>query len=356
MRTPTALVIGPLVPDFDMGYNRAATRALEQFGYRTETLGFYVTTPPGLRNRLLIDAPKLAGVDHFLRAHVAEFNRRVRETYARLRPDLVLVIRGSKLELETLEWMKDSVRVLWFHDALMRSEMDAERLRCFDRVFVFEKADVDVAREQFDLSAEFLPLAYDPEVYRPLPDVARDLDLVFVGTYYPARRALFEWLVERFPKLQMRFYGRHVRYREPATWKAWWRYQRAGQGGVFVNRSLDPVQINQAYARARLCLNLHHGQSRLGCNPRVFEIFGAGATQLVDELPYVQDQVGEGVLSYRNREELAERIMLALGDAKLRQDLAERGRALVGEAHTFAHRIGRILASTGLPAGAPVAS
>jgi spore maturation protein CgeB len=346
--SPKALVIGPLVPDFDMGYNLAVARALEGFGYLTETLGFYVTTPPGWRNRLTIDLPALAGVRHLYDAYVASFNRQVLASYAAFQPDLVLVIRGSKLTPETLHAMRASVRVVWFHDAVARSQIDAERLGCFDNVYVFEADDVDAVRSQFGMAAHFLPLAFDPQVYRPLPEVAQDLDLAFIGTYYPERRALFEWLAGRFPKLIMRFYGRHVRYREPATWRAWARYQWQGQGGTFVNSSLQPREINQTYARARLCLNAHHAQSRLGCNPRVFEILGAGATQLVDELPFVQSQVGEGVLSYRDRDQLAAVIASALGDPVARARVARRGRELVLDSHTFAHRVRHILDHHGL--------
>jgi hypothetical protein len=222
----SALVIGPLVPDFDMGYNRALAHALQAAGFSTEVLGFYVTTPPGLRNRLLIDVAGLAGYDALYKAYVREFNSRVRAVYAAMRPALVVVIRGSKLGVETLDAMRASVRVSWFHDAVTRSDIDAEQIRCFDGIYA---------------------------------------------------------------------------------------------------------------------------QSRLGCNPRVFEILGAGGAQLVDRLPFVAEQVGQGVLSYSDRGELAQHIGEACRGDSLRQLIAKRGHELVMDAHTFGHRVQAILDRHGLP-------
>src|SRR5262249_8494923 len=155
-------------------------------------------------------------------------------------------------------------------------------LRCYDHRYVFEAGDVSWLAEHYKLDARFLPMAFDPEVHYPLSQTVRDFDVFFVGKYYPSRRRTLERLAKDFPNLTLRFYGRHVRYREPTTWLRALYYNAIGHGRVFVNKSLEPDRVNLMYARSKICINMHHAQSDLGCNPRVFEIMGAGAFQLVD--------------------------------------------------------------------------
>src|ERR1019366_6954191 len=117
---------------------------------------------------------------------------------------------------------------------------------------------------------------------------------------YPNRRVILEHLVDDFPGLILRFYGRNVRYREPRTWARHLRYIAMGLGDIFVNQSLNPVDINRMYSRSKICLNIHHAQSEAGCNPRVFEIMGAGAFQLVDDVPYIKRDLGNALVTYED--------------------------------------------------------
>jgi spore maturation protein CgeB len=335
-----ALVIGPAASEFNAGYNQAIARALGHLGYETEICEFFVTTPPGLLNRILVDGGLKFGYREFYDRYVIDFNKRVLALYNKQRPDIVLVIRGSKVSVSTLESMS-AIRVLWLHDLARRSDLHHDQLSAYDKIYVFESSDVEWLQRS-GLPATFLPIAFDPEVYRPL-DVRKDIDVFFIGAYYPNRRDLLEHLAQHFPSETLRFYGRHVRYREPSTWIRYLFYLANGKRKVFPNRSLNASQINEMYCRSKICINIHHGQSENGCNPRVFEIIGSGSYQIVDQIPFVKKEFGDLLMTFRDGASLKAAIRRALDDEKIRLANIEKLREIVQDKHTFLHRIKVIL-------------
>lgn len=342
-----ALVIGPIVADYDLGYNKSISRALNGFGFETKTVEFYVTTPPGLLNRIRIDGAMLLGYRKHYDEYVASFNKRVLDLYRDFQPSLVFVIRGSKLSTDTLKAMSSAVRVIWFHDSVRRTDISHEQLEQYNYVYVFEAGDVSWLAESMGIKGRFLPMGFDPEIYHPLPTSGKDIDVFFVGKYYPERRSILERLSQDFPDRNFAFYGRYVRYREPATWMQYLRYKLSGRGRTFDNHSLNPTEINSMYSRSKICLNMHHSQSSHGCNPRVYEIMGAGGFQLVDELPYIRETLGDVLVSYADYGQLKDAIAKYFQDDESREQIALRSRDIALAGHTFSHRVREILVDCG---------
>ncbi|WP_036048284.1 glycosyltransferase [Bradyrhizobium sp. Tv2a-2] len=341
-----ALVIGPKNPDFDPGYNRAITDALKQVGYRASCLEFFVSTPPGFASRVKIDLARMAGIQTFYDEYVAAFNASVSTACETLRPDIVLVIRGSKIKAETLEKIS-ALKILWCHDVVRRCDLTLEQLRAYDRVYVFDRSDLHWLAER-RLTGQFLPLGVDPRVYFPR-STRKDIDVFFVGAYYPDRRETLEFLADSLPRRSLRFYGRHVKYREPTTWTKYLAYRLKGQGSVFVNRSLNAHEISQFYRRSKICINMHHSQNQFGCNPRVFEIMASGSFQICDNLAYVLDNFGSYVETYKDRWHLKDLILANLDDEEARESKAKAAEEFVFGNHTFKHRITDMLADCEMP-------
>jgi spore maturation protein CgeB len=338
-----ALVIGPKVAGYHYSYNQSVVWALKQYGFDTQISEFYVTTPPGLVNRIRIDAAMVLKYDKYYQEYIKSFNQNVLDLYNKTRPDLVFVNRGNKLAATTLKSMSSSIRVLWCQDAVHRCDLTPEQLHEYDRIYVFEANDVPWVAQHFNLEAKFLPMGLDPEIYHPLPTQDRDIDLFFVGKYYPERRTILERLAQDFPDKKLCFYGRYVRYREPVTWARFLYYGVTGKGKTFINRNLNPSEINRLYSRSKICLNIHHSQSDLGCNPRVFEIMGSQSFQLVDSLSYVKEKFADIVGIYDGYEQLREAISYYLNAPQLCDQMAVQSYEIALENHTYAHRIQTVL-------------
>jgi len=338
-----ALVIGPTVVGYDYSYNQSVMRAFQQLGFETEIIQFYVTTPPGILNRIRIDAALIFKYRKYFDRYVESFNQAALDLYNKICPDLVFVCRGNKVLANTLEAMSGAIRVLWCQDAVQRCDLVADQLHNYDRIYVFEANDVSWLAQHHNLQATFLPMALDPKIYHPAPNQNRDVDVCFVGKYYPERRAILERLAQDFPDRKLRFYGRHVRYREPDTWVKFLQYELSGKGQTFVNRNINPTEINHLYTRSKICLNMHHSQSDLGCNPRVFEIMGSRSFQLVDGVSYVKDNFAGVVGIYNDYEQLRDAIAYYLNNPQQCEQMSEEAYAISLKEHTYVHRIQTVL-------------
>ncbi len=349
------LIAGPVVPDFEINYNQSIARAFQSCGFSTHVLDYYVTTPPGFANRLCIDLPLLFGMTKYYDRYVQAFNEELLATYRAFRPDLVLVVRGCKVAERSLTAMASSVRVIWFQDVVQRSGDAVRRsgsgldlLHHYQHVFVFEAGDVPWLLENHGVRADFLPMAFDPGVHHPIPDARKDIDVFFVGFPYPKRQAILERLINDFPDRNLRFYGRYLRYKQVSSWKRYARYALNGYSRAFINKTIHSKDVNAYYARSKICINIHHDQSQEGYNPRVFEIMGSGAFQLVDEIPYVRGTMGDVLTTYRDYDELRSQIAYYLDHEGEREASARRGYEFAFRNHTFLHRIKTILDRCGI--------
>jgi spore maturation protein CgeB len=345
-----ALVVGPKIPDFDPGYNRAIADAFRQCGYQVRCLEFFVTTPPGLTNRIKIDLACTFGLRRFYNDYVNTFNDALLSTSRDFLPDLVIVVRGSKIFARTLQKIS-AAKILWCHDLIRRCELSTEQLESYDKIYAFDRSDVAWLAKQH-LVGHFLPLGFDPKVYRIYP-LKKDIDVFFVGAYYPDRRYILEFLADNLPHRVLRFYGRHTRYREPKTWARYIYYVVRNQRAIFVNRNLNADEIGQFYARSKICINLHHEQSMDGCNPRVFEVMAAGSFQLCDDLEYIRNNFGQYLQTYKDQAELKDLILKFLADDRNREERAKAAQSFAFQNHTFLHRVSQILFDLDKPTISP---
>lgn len=337
------LLVGPRIADFDPGYNQSIANAFKQDGHTTEILEYFEPSPPGIWNRMLIDVPRIWGIDAGLDRYIRRFNERLIETSQAFNPDLVVVIKGNKVLTETLKAMKGRVKVLWCYDTIRQSHVSAEQIKQYDKRYAFEQSDLAWAKENMQAEFDYLPMAFDPTTYYPMEGVARDVDVFFVGAYYPNRRETLERLAEDFPDLNLKFLGRHVRYKQPSSWVKAIQYKLHGKGDVFINRCLDAAEVNKMYNRSKICLNMHHAQSKSSYNPRAYEILGSGSFQLSDGVADDRHESMELTECYQDYDQLKEKIREHLAKDPMDHEtlMAARDRAV--EAHSFANRTRKIM-------------
>lgn len=324
-------------------YHRSVARAFGRLGYDTRVETYDEPVHPF--KGLLKWRHKLAG-NNGKETLRGESRRRyslyLKQVFDEYMPVIVFIYNGTMVTDETLDYFRNrgAKVMIWMYDSVRR----ADRAMCIDHIdhsdlfCCFEESDVRFYAEK-GRKAYFMPLACDTEIYYPIGEVDKDVDILFVGTIYISERRvrILEMLAERFKGRRMLFYGQYKPYfKDPIGWMC------RGYRDVFMNRNIAPEEVNRLFSRTRIALNIHNQQTFNGANQRVFEACGAGAYQVCDYNPYIGDIFRNGEVGlYKNDEELIELI-----DYALKHDMSVEARAgyeIVRREHTFDHRIRRML-------------
>ncbi len=188
-------------------------------------------------------------------------------------------------------------------------------LQC-DLVFAAQRDGAERLRRSGIASATWLPLACDPDVHRK-HDVAEQFDVAFVGNVFPGPRGELLDLIRR-------------------------RYRRAFIGNAYFE------EMARTYSAARTAFNR---SIRNDVNMRVFEAVACGSLLLTNDLTdNGQDELfrdGVHLATYRDPEELLDKLAFYLGRDELRERIAAAGRAEAVEKHTYRHRMERLSARGG---------
>lgn len=332
------LIIGP---DF-YHYNTSLKEAFERLGVAARVVSYDERLIKDLLLRNYYRVLRLAGKDAE-RIYEDTLNMRILDTYHEFQPELVLVIKGTRIDRETLEAMKASRLVLWMMDSILRIPQALKNVDVFDAVFLFEKDDVAALAER-GITGHYLPLGYDETIYHPLDKEVslkeKDIDIAFVGDIYEAREILLERLIHDFNGKRIRIYGRYLGLDRP---KRFVKYLLQGRHRHFMNREVSPEEVNRIYQKSRIVLNMHHDQNRYSCNPRTFEILGSGALQVVDRKDFLVENLADGLVMYEDFGDLRKKVEDILKDPSRYEGIRKNGHAYAIQHHTFKARVGQIL-------------
>ena len=270
-----------------------------------------------------------------------KYNIRIRDKYDAVKPEIVFIIRGAILTKETLLFMKKSKLVLWMMDSIFTVKRTLENIALYDHVFLFEKEDIPLLKEQYNIESYFLPLALDESVYFPLPAAEKTIDILFVGNLYEKRKILLNKVIERFPHRNIKIYGdyfsklRNIR-----------RHLFRKDKKYYTNSKVSPSELNQLYSKTKICLNIHHSQSLYGVNQRFFEIAGAGALQVCDRHGFITDNFNSNeIVIFDSDEDLFRIISNVLSEYESFKPQIKKVYEKVTGYHTFHERIKFILKS-----------
>lgn len=112
-----------------------------------------------------------------------------------------------------------------------------------------------------------------------------------------------------------------------------------------VDDYLDNGKVGQAYHDAKILLNDHWDDMReYGIiSNRIFDALAAGAFIISDYMPEIESVFDNSVVMYTTKDDLKEKIDYYLSHGKEREELAEKGKKIVLEQHTFRNRVGNIV-------------
>jgi spore maturation protein CgeB len=239
---------------------------------------------------------------------------------------------------------------LLFHDTHHRGVTDpgsmaAYDLRHYDGVLAFGSAIRDLYREKgWCRRAWTWHEAADHRVFRPMPGVAREGDLVWIGNWGDNERTaeLHEFLLEpvRALGLEARIHG--VRYPQEAL-------QALEAAGIAYGGWLPNHEAPQVFARYRVTVHVPrrpYVQALPGIPTiRVFEALACGIPLVSAPWDDCEGlfEPGADFLVARNGREMREQLRAVLHDDALARSLAEQGRRTILARHTCAHRVDELL-------------
>ncbi|MGE5140464.1 MAG: glycosyltransferase [Rudaea sp.] len=231
-----------------------------------------------------------------------------------IRPDLFLYVdSGHSAYLPRNIEKLECPTAAYLIDVHLGTRLRRPLAGLFDYVFLAQRDYIEQYRLGVDQHAEWLPLACDPAVHRPM-NLERLYDVGFVGRADPAepRSAMLHALQARY---SMNDYHRPYTREEMAT----------------------------VYNRSRIVFN-HSIRDDL--NMRVFEAMACGALLVTNRignglLELFED--GKHLVTYETQEEMLARVAFYLEHEDAREAIAREGQSRVLSEHTYACRAERIL-------------
>jgi spore maturation protein CgeB len=241
--------------------------------------------------------------------------------------------------------------LLLFHDTHHRIATDPEAiarfdLDGFDGVLAFGDVLAEAYRRRFSGRQVFTwHEAADVSVFRPIPDIPRDRDLVWIGNWGDDERTaeLAEFLLGPIRDLGLSARVHGVRY--PPEGRA-----ALDAAGIEYAGYLPNFRAPQAFAAARMTVHIPrrpYATSLPGIPTiRVFEALACGVPLVC--APWRDSEhlftPGDDFLVARDGDAMRRHLADLRGDPAFAASLAARGLATVRARHTCAHRVDELLA------------
>ena len=376
--------------------------------------------PVSLMDRDLIQALEKRGMEVFIEdinqamtpeGHTVEMfsHGRIQEILDSFRPDLVLSFNGSGLDDQGVisrEFERRGIPyATWFVDRPRVTDIRDKYVKANSHLFVFDKTYIKTMKDSGFTSVHYLPLATNPDRFRPLDGVAREDQVCFIGELdyktiqYLARnidamadgadenfyqgiemaikaqlkrpgedtwiiideiltergidtndfpqvfRDILEGFVEREAGLRMRMETmKSVSAQFPTVvyGESLWESVLGHRYHGRVNYYTD--EIVHIYNRYTIHVNISKFQLRTAINQRPFDVPACGGFLITD----IRDDIlelfaSDEVVTFETTDDLLEKIRNFFYDKALRSEYVRKARKRVLAEHTYDHRINEIL-------------
>jgi spore maturation protein CgeB len=240
---------------------------------------------------------------------------------------------------------------LLFHDTHHRAVTDPEAiarldLHRYDGVLAFGRVLRDIYLERgWAARAWTWHEAADIRVFRPLPGIPEDGDLVWIGNWGDEERTreLYEFLLGPVSRLRLRSKVHGVRYPDAAR-------AALAEAGIDYGGWLPNHAVPQAFAAFRVTVHIPrrpYAEALPGIPTiRPFEALACGIPLICAPWEDAEGLFtpGQDFLVAQSGREMESLLADVLGDPELARSLSERGLSTVLARHTCGHRAAELLA------------
>jgi spore maturation protein CgeB len=201
----------------------------------------------------------------------------------------------------------------------------------YDVVIASSRRSQELIEERSSKAAHLLPLATNPERFRPsAPSSDLDADVVFVGNYWGQHRGVVDALPPLEGRVGVRVHGK--------AWEELPQFSRINGGPLPYER------LPEAYSSARIVIDDTAGPTKPygAVNSRLFDALAAGAFVLTDNEAGVRELFDDEFPVWSDAASLQAQVDRHLDDPKRRRELADRYRQIVVSEHTYERRAEQI--------------
>jgi spore maturation protein CgeB len=285
------------------------------------------------------------------RVLLGAFNERVVRDLRPAEADLVLVLKGHRLQAATVDSLRqvtDAPVVNFYPDdpfSLERSNRlvhGADVLAAYDACFTFARHLVPRYRHAGVQAVHYLPFARDPGLHAPAATAcAPEFDVVFVGNLDDDRVRCLEAVASTH---RVGVFGERTTAAVP---------NRSPLARATFGPAAYGADLARTLARGAISLNVMRPQNARSHNMRSFESPACGAFTLSQRTEELAELFVEGteLACFDGVGELREAVSRWLGDPQGRARVAAAGFERVRD-ETYARRACTLLEKTGVAAGA----
>lgn len=270
---------------------------------------------------------------HHLRARLLE------QAVRQARPDLLLVIRGNGFDPDFIRYLKRRYAiartVCWWVKGPKWFELMHADAKGYDRYYCIHRNGYGEGDGIDHLPA----LAVDNLLYQKMPRQELRHPVVFVGSWNALRQQVVQGLTE-FP---VSIYG--PKWRKKNLLRPGVRKMVRGSG-------IWGKSLCRLYNDADIALNISAWSTSefTGLNLRILDVVGCGTFLLTDYSDDLRNYLipGEEVETFRDQEELKDKLRFYLKNVEARQRIAERGYRKVCGMESYQGKMAGMLRDLGL--------
>lgn len=263
------------------------------------------------------------------RAYYEGERRRLLDVAKKIEPTAIIFINPQGSHIALLKALGEIAPLrLYFIDPLDDDIKKSLSLLPKTGVFTYDAWDKETF-VQAGIDAVYLPIGA-LTAYRPM-QIARDIDISFVGTPYGVRREMLDRLSKEGERRGWRlaFFGPFFDGRTAlqVAWKKFtFKMRFPSLYQVVVDGRFSPEEIRTIYARSNICLNID-ANNRAHFNPRTYDILAMGRFQLMDRHRDVLYEIVEGrdYIAYDGIENLIDLCDYYLKHEPEREEIARTG-------------------------------
>jgi spore maturation protein CgeB len=307
-----------------------------------ESLGHRVTSLLYLEDRLFSRLPFL-GVGSGERAWCRQ---KLLNWLEQVEPELILVIRGSRIHPSTIEWVRRRLAVPWacwfYGDHQPDLPISSVISPSYEFFFTPNATLVEAHKKAGASNVSVLPYAIHPSLHRPVvltPEESSALrcEVVFSGTINSENRVdVLETLVEFDLKVWGGTIGEYVDNSQRLV-KNKLRLSDALRRRMVGRWAWEDENV-RIYLAANVVLNVVYPDN---VSMRLFEAPACGAFLLTDGRDYVDEffEPEKEVALYDGPHDVADRVAYWISRPEERAAIAEAGYRRAHREHTYAHRM-----------------